>query len=68
MYLLCALFVFSGLCNSTSLNLTLQFLQELEKEKAARLDLERTARVHSAAASDQTSIRQSSAFENGNGL
>ncbi|XP_062089223.1 golgin candidate 5 [Humulus lupulus] len=40
--------------------------QEIEKEKAARLDLERTSRVHSAAASDQTPARQNSAFENGN--
>jgi chromosome segregation ATPase len=41
--------------------------QEIEKEKAARLDLERTARVHSASASDQTPItRHYSAFENGN--
>ncbi|GMY34307.1 golgin candidate 5 [Fagus crenata] len=41
--------------------------QEIEKEKAARLDLERTARVHSASASDQTPItRHNSAFENGN--
>ncbi|XP_030491769.2 golgin candidate 5 [Cannabis sativa] len=40
--------------------------QEIEKEKAARLDMERTARVHSAAASDQTPTRQNSAFENGN--
>ncbi|KAL5576465.1 hypothetical protein UlMin_018164 [Ulmus minor] len=40
--------------------------QEIEKEKAARLDLERTARLHSTAASDQTPIRQNSAFENGN--
>ncbi|KAL4626106.1 hypothetical protein ACB092_05G071800 [Castanea dentata] len=41
--------------------------QEIEKEKAARLDLERKARVQSAAASDQTPItRHNSAFENGN--
>ncbi|XP_075666222.1 golgin candidate 5 [Castanea sativa] len=41
--------------------------QEIEKEKAARLDLERKGRVQSAAASDQTPItRHNSAFENGN--
>ncbi|KAG2722906.1 hypothetical protein I3760_02G148700 [Carya illinoinensis] len=42
--------------------------QEIEKEKTARLDLERTAHVHSAAAAtDQTPIpKHSSAFENGN--
>lgn len=41
--------------------------QEIEKEKAARLDLERTARVHSAAASDQTpTTKPASNFENGN--
>ncbi|XP_024022475.1 golgin candidate 5 [Morus notabilis] len=43
--------------------------QEIEKEKAARLDLERTARVHSVVHSvvpDQTPIRQNSVFENGN--
>ncbi|KAM4111202.1 hypothetical protein ACJW30_05G049800 [Castanea mollissima] len=41
--------------------------QEIEKEKAARLDLERKTRVQSAAASDQTPItRHNSAFENGN--
>ncbi|KAF9690127.1 hypothetical protein SADUNF_Sadunf01G0163600 [Salix dunnii] len=41
--------------------------QEIEREKAARLDLERTARVHSTSASDQTPIaRSNSAFENGN--
>jgi len=41
--------------------------QEIEKEKVARLDLERTARVHSVAASDQTlSTLHTSAFENGN--
>ncbi|XP_062008397.1 golgin candidate 5 [Rosa rugosa] len=40
--------------------------QEVEREKAARLDLERTSRVRSATVSDQTTItRQSSAFENG---
>lgn len=41
--------------------------QEIEKEKVARLDLERTARVHSVAASDQTlPTLHTSAFENGN--
>ncbi|KAK9923384.1 hypothetical protein M0R45_031806 [Rubus argutus] len=40
--------------------------QEVEREKAARLDLERTSRVRSATVSDQTTItRQNSAFENG---
>lgn len=39
--------------------------QEIEKEKAARLDLERTARAHSAVVPDQTPTRQNSAFENG---
>lgn len=39
--------------------------QEIEKEKAARLDLERTARAHSAVVPDQTPARQNSAFENG---
>ncbi|XP_062154659.1 golgin candidate 5 isoform X2 [Alnus glutinosa] len=39
--------------------------QEIEKEKAARLDMERT--VHSVAASDQTlKTQHTSAFENGN--
>ncbi|KAG6669312.1 hypothetical protein I3843_01G227400 [Carya illinoinensis] len=41
--------------------------QEVEKEKAARLDLERKAQVHSAAASAQTPItKPNSAYENGN--
>ncbi|KAF5466598.1 hypothetical protein F2P56_016511 [Juglans regia] len=41
--------------------------QEVEKEKAARLDLERTAHVHSAATSAQTPItKPNSAYENGN--
>ncbi|PON88412.1 TATA element modulatory factor 1 DNA binding [Trema orientale] len=40
--------------------------QEIEKEKAARFELERKALVHSAAISDQTPTRQNSAFENGN--
>nr|TKR65614.1 hypothetical protein D5086_0000319470 [Populus alba] len=41
--------------------------QEIEREKAARLELERTAHVHSTSASDQTPIaRSNSAFENGN--
>ncbi|KAJ7011829.1 hypothetical protein NC653_002047 [Populus alba x Populus x berolinensis] len=41
--------------------------QEIEREKAARLELERTAHVHSTSASDQTPIASSnSAFENGN--
>ncbi|KAL6137615.1 hypothetical protein ACLB2K_062905 [Fragaria x ananassa] len=41
-------------------------LLEVEKEKAARLDLERTSRARSATVSDQTTItRQNSAFENG---
>lgn len=40
--------------------------QEIEKEKDARLELEKTARIHSVAASDQTPItRHNSAFENG---
>ncbi|WVZ00637.1 hypothetical protein V8G54_026706 [Vigna mungo] len=41
--------------------------QEIEKEKAARSELERAARVHSAPSSDQTPVtKQTSAFENGN--
>lgn len=41
-------------------------LQEVEREKAARLDLERTARVHSTAVSEQAPIeRHNSGFENG---
>ncbi|XP_061951072.1 golgin candidate 5-like [Populus nigra] len=41
--------------------------QEIEREKAARLELERTAHDHSTSASDQTPIaRSNSAFENGN--
>ncbi|GKV16236.1 hypothetical protein SLEP1_g26908 [Rubroshorea leprosula] len=41
--------------------------QELEREKTARLDLERTSRVHSTAVSDQAPLaRHNSAFENGN--
>ncbi|CAM8990065.1 unnamed protein product [Rhodiola kirilowii] len=41
--------------------------QELEREKNARLDLERTPRVHPPATSEQMPIsRQNSAFENGN--
>lgn len=41
--------------------------QEIEREKAARLELERTAHIHSASASDKTPIaRSNSAFENGN--
>ncbi|XVE52075.1 hypothetical protein DITRI_Ditri02bG0091900 [Diplodiscus trichospermus] len=41
--------------------------QEVEREKAARLDLERTARVHSAAVSEQAPIaRHNSSLENGN--
>ncbi|KAK7325165.1 hypothetical protein VNO77_29300 [Canavalia gladiata] len=41
--------------------------QEIEKEKAARAELERTARVHSASLSDQTSsTKLTSALENGN--
>ncbi|MED6146750.1 Golgin candidate 5 [Stylosanthes scabra] len=41
--------------------------QEIEKEKASRLDLERTARLHSAQLSDQTTTKkQNSASENGN--
>lgn len=40
--------------------------QEIEKEKAARLDLERTSRLHSAQLSDQRmTTKQNSAFENG---
>ncbi|KAK1574827.1 hypothetical protein Q3G72_000258 [Acer saccharum] len=40
--------------------------QDLEREKAARLDLEKTAYVHSSAVSDQTSItKHNSGFENG---
>ncbi|XP_050232419.1 golgin candidate 5 [Mercurialis annua] len=37
--------------------------QEIEREKAARLELERTARVHSTAVSEQT---RNTGFENGN--
>ncbi|KAJ6389495.1 hypothetical protein OIU77_027759 [Salix suchowensis] len=41
--------------------------QEIEREKAARLELERTAHIHSASASDKAPIaRSNSAFENGN--
>ncbi|XP_021652730.2 golgin candidate 5 isoform X2 [Hevea brasiliensis] len=41
--------------------------QEIEREKAARLDLEKTARMHSTAASDQTpTAKSNSGFENGN--
>ncbi|CAK8535806.1 unnamed protein product [Lathyrus sativus] len=41
--------------------------QEIEKEKAARSDLERTVRVNSVPSSDQTSkTKHNSAFENGN--
>ncbi|XP_045805181.1 golgin candidate 5 isoform X2 [Trifolium pratense] len=41
--------------------------QEIEKEKAARSDLERTVRVHSVPSSDQTPpTKHNSAFENGN--
>ncbi|KAK7402292.1 hypothetical protein VNO78_14445 [Psophocarpus tetragonolobus] len=41
--------------------------QEIEKEKAARSELERTARVHSVPLSDQTpTTKLNSAFENGN--
>ena len=41
-------------------------LQEVEREKAARLDLERTVRVHSTAVSEQAPIaRHNSALENG---
>ncbi|XVF86640.1 hypothetical protein PTKIN_Ptkin18bG0058800 [Pterospermum kingtungense] len=40
--------------------------QEVEREKAARLDLERTARVHSTAVSEQAPIeRHNSGLENG---
>ncbi|ESW22631.1 hypothetical protein PHAVU_005G169100 [Phaseolus vulgaris] len=40
--------------------------QEIEKEKAVRSELERTARVHSAPSSDQTSTTKLTSFENGN--
>eukprot|EP00257_Ricinus_communis_P014991 XP_015572807.2 golgin candidate 5 [Ricinus communis] len=41
--------------------------QEVEREKAARLELERTVRVHSTTISDQTPITKgNSGFENGN--
>ncbi|XP_048328426.2 golgin candidate 5 isoform X2 [Ziziphus jujuba] len=41
--------------------------QEIEREKAARLDVERSSRVHSSVVSDQTpTTRKNSAFENGN--
>ncbi|KAJ0076087.1 hypothetical protein Patl1_34261 [Pistacia atlantica] len=40
--------------------------QEIDREKAARLDLERRASVHSTAVPDQTPLsRHNSAFENG---
>ncbi|CAH2068027.1 unnamed protein product [Thlaspi arvense] len=40
--------------------------KELEREKASRLDLERTARINSSSASEQLPVaRQNSAFENG---
>lgn len=42
------------------------FCQEIEKEKAARSDLERTVRVNSVPSSDQTpKTKHNSAFENG---
>ncbi|KAK4267436.1 hypothetical protein QN277_024216 [Acacia crassicarpa] len=41
--------------------------QEIEREKAARVDLERSARVNSAPSSDQTpTMKKNYAFENGN--
>ncbi|KAK9281769.1 hypothetical protein L1049_004674 [Liquidambar formosana] len=41
--------------------------QEIEREKTARLDLEKKSHLHSSTVSDQTPIsRTSSAFENGN--
>ncbi|CAL0332388.1 unnamed protein product [Lupinus luteus] len=41
--------------------------QEIEKEKAARSELERTARVHSASLSEQSpTTKLTSTFENGN--
>lgn len=41
--------------------------QEIQLEKTARLDLERTTRLHSATVPDQTSLsRHNSPFENGN--
>ncbi|KAF7814254.1 golgin candidate 5 [Senna tora] len=41
--------------------------QEIEREKAARVELERSARVHSAPSSEQTpNKKQNSSFENGN--
>ncbi|KAK3027060.1 hypothetical protein RJ639_040892, partial [Escallonia herrerae] len=41
--------------------------QEMEREKAARLELERTSRLQSSAVSDQSPLtKQKSAFENGN--
>lgn len=41
-------------------------LQDLEREKAARSELEKTAYIHSSAASDQTPItKHNSGFENG---
>ncbi|GAB2250163.1 hypothetical protein Droror1_Dr00013522 [Drosera rotundifolia] len=40
--------------------------QELERETTARLDLERTTRIHSSAATDQTTIaKQKSTVDNG---
>ncbi|CAK9174584.1 unnamed protein product [Ilex paraguariensis] len=39
--------------------------QEVEREKAARLELERTARLQSSAVSDQSPRTKKSAFENG---
>ncbi|KAI7985662.1 Golgin candidate 5 [Camellia lanceoleosa] len=42
--------------------------QEIDREKAARLELERTARLQPSTVSDQSPItRQKSGFENGNG-
>lgn len=42
------------------------FFQEIEKEKAARSELEKTLRVHSSPLSDQTpTTKLNSAFENG---
>lgn len=40
--------------------------QELEKEKAARLDQERTVRLQSSAPSDQSTLKPQKSIENGN--
>lgn len=45
--------------------LSLHYLQELEKEKAARLDQERTIHLQSSAPSDQSTLKPQKSIENG---